>query len=201
MKTKLLVATALVVAQFTPVAIAPAFAQTIDPAVQAQLDAFCATVVPPGGDPDNPPPLVITAISVEVISSTTGSVTVTFNTGSEHRHGGSPNIFGTFHVVSVASQTTYGFDCQTYNSASGTYPPGLQREGQVTTITTGTTATYDADGVICNSPGRNPGTWRNQNGYPGNCQTLATTTPGFYNLPLDPAPPPIGNPIPSNSLP
>jgi hypothetical protein len=53
-----------------------------------------------------------------------------------------------------------------------------------------TTVVTTGDGVICISPTKNPGTWRNQNGYTGACSTAL-----FYSLAG------IPDPIPSNSLP
>jgi hypothetical protein len=200
MKTKLLVATAFVLANLAPVAIAPAFAQ-VDPGVQAELDAYCVSIVPPE---DHNPNFIITAINVVEGATTGGTVTTVLTPGTEHRHGGSPNIFSFSEVTTSGGFTTYSFDCQTENpnaGGEGQFPEGLQRPGQITQVEAEGSSTVIGDPVICNSPTRNPGTWRNQNGYVPSCTTLATTSPGFYALPLDPAPPGIGTPIPSNSLP
>src|SRR5687768_16797936 len=126
MKTKFLVATALVVANFTPIAVAPAFAQ-VSSEVQAELTAYCIEfVVPPG----QPAPFIITAENiVEGTFTPGGVVSTTFQAGSEHRHGGSPNIFGAFDVVTSGGTTDYTFDCQTRNpnaGGEGEFPAGLQ---------------------------------------------------------------------------
>jgi hypothetical protein len=192
MKTKLLAATALVISSFSPALITPAFGQVSDE-VQAELNAYCRDViVPPGQSPH----FVITAENVVAGAFTPGGViSKTFQAGSEHRHGGSPNIFGAFDVVTAGGSTSYTFDCQTFNpppneNANGTYPEGLQFPGVSTVIEDGETTTSVEDGVICISPTKNPGTWRNQNGYTGTCSTAV-----FYSLAG------IPDPIPSNSLP
>lgn len=172
---------------------APAYADTVSPEVQAALNAYCDSLVPPN---DDNPPFIVTAINV-VEGDTTGSgiESTEFIEGSEHRHGGSPNIFGGFEVVISGGMTEYTFDCETYNPNSGGYPPGLQFSGQMTEVSNPDyTETVDGDGVICISPSSttkkgNPGEWRQQNGYTGECSTTL-----FYSL-TGP------DPIPSNSLP
>jgi len=192
MKIKFLTASALVIASFSPVLTTPAFAD-ITPEVQAELDAYCRDVVIPPGDHSH---FVITAENIlEGVSTPGGVISKTFQAGSEHRHGGSPNIFGAFDVETAGGSTSYTLDCQTFNppaneNAPGTYPEGLQFYGVAAVIEDGETTTSVEDGVICISPTKNPGTWRNQNGYTGICSTDA-----FYALAG------IPDPIPSNSLP
>jgi hypothetical protein len=127
-----------------------------------------------------------------------GTTPAVFIAGSEGRNGGSPNIFGEFkstatysggslsQTVVYAEDTEYTFGCivsKTTNNGNVTTPPGLQVDGLKTTVTTTTrteyvvvsapnvTADYFTSGVICNSPLKNPGVWRNQNGYTGVCST------------------------------
>ena len=144
--------------------------------------------------------------------------TVFDGNGSRHRHGGSPNIFGGFTTTSVytggssetlntyAQTTTYTFGCRVFKTVGNgneIEPDGLQipygvqiQDTQVTRTDTVTvnnpnvTQVTNDDRVICISPTKNPGTWRNQNGYTGECSTAL-----FYSLAG------IPEPIPSNSLP
>jgi hypothetical protein len=231
MKTKLLVATALVITSFSPAFITPAVA-AVSPEVQAELQTFCEDALRPN-DPNSQfqtePTGVTEATGAEflqssvVLSSTPGGVLLSQSSvfdgnGSRHRHGGSPNIFGGFTVTSVysggssetlntyAQTTTYTFGCRVFKEVGNGdehEPNGLQipygltvQDTQVTrteTVTVNnpnvTQVTHD-DRVICISPTRNPGTWRNQNGYTGECSTSL-----FYSLAG------IPEPIPSNSLP
>jgi hypothetical protein len=143
-----------------------------------------------------------------------GVVGPTF-TGILGRHGGSPNIFGEFETVTEYSggsyiadveysqTTTFTYGCivsKTNSQGKVTTPPGLQVEGLTIPITEvtrterieesnpNTFETTLADKVVCNSPEKNPGKWRNQNGYTGVCSTAL-----FNSLP--------GMPIHSNSQP
>jgi hypothetical protein len=197
MKRALLAATAILSSSLTPLAFpTPAFADVVDPDVQAALNQYCAvSVVPPG---DNSPLFVITAINV-IAGATTpgGDTTITLIAGTEHRHGGSPNIFEDAHVTTSGGSTTYTFDCQTYNPASGNYPPGLQFTGIVTSIENSSGSSTDTDVVVCNSPTKRPGVWRAQNSYAGDCAAEGAI---FYTLPIYSAQS-VWNPIPSNSLP
>ena len=136
--------------------------------------------------------------------------------GPQGRNGQSPNIFGTFKTVNTftggtlvqdvtyAQDTTFTYGCRVFktNTKNGnvTEPPGLQVTG-LTSTRTEVTRTVNVnvsnpdvvveqltEKVICNSPLKNPGVWRNQNGYTGVCSTAL-----FFSLsPL---------PIHSNSLP
>jgi hypothetical protein len=231
MKTKLLAATALVISSFSPALITPAFAVT--PEAQADLQTACEDLLRPN-DPNSEfqtEPTGVTEVTgapflsnSQVISSTPGGVllsqTSVYNANSQHRHGGSPNIFGGFTVTSVytggssvtlntySATTTYTYGCRVWKTVGPdddhvVEPPGLQvdygrtlDETLVTSTETvtvnnpNTTAVTAGDGVICISPTKNPGTWRNQNGYTGPCSTAL-----FYSLAG------IPDPIPSNSLP
>jgi hypothetical protein len=190
MKRALLAATAIISSSFATVT-TPAFAQVTDE-VQLALNDYCDALVPPN---DDNPPFIVTAINVVEGNTVGGGATVlSVEAGSEHRNGGSPNIFGTLNVEITGASTEYSFDCETFNphaqSEQGQYPAGLQFPGQSTLIETGNTIIGQSNGVICISPGKNPGTWRAQNGYTGTCSTAL-----FYSLEG------IPEPIPSNSLP
>jgi len=234
MKTKLLVATALVVSSFTPAMITPAFA--ITPEAQAALQQVCDDLLRPN-DPNSEFQTEPTGVSevtgpefvsdVDTVVISPGGVLISqtsvYQPGSQHRHGGSPNIFGAFTVTSVYSgavtettteysqTTTYTFGCFVYKIVGQDReiaPPGLQTPVGLTeeeTVVTRTETTTDTqgtstvvttgDGVICISPSTtstkgNPGVWRQQNGYTGECSTAL-----FYSLAG------IPDPIPSNSLP
>ena len=236
MKTKLLVATALVVSSFSPAFVTPAFA--ITPEAQAALQEVCQDLLRPN-DPNSEfqtePSSVSEVTGPEFVSD---SDTVVISPGgvlisqtsvyqgdsTRHRHGGSPNIFGGFTVTSVYSggttqttteysqTTTYTFGCRVWKEIDSNgnviEPPGLQTpyglveeetvvtRTEVTTDTAAnTTVVTNGDGVICISPSTtgtrgNPGVWRQQNGYTGECSTTL-----FYSLAG------IPEPIPSNSLP
>lgn len=170
----------------------PAMAAAPTDEQQAALDAYCLSIRAPS---ENAEVLVTTAINADSTATVGGSTSSAFNTGSEHLHGGSPNIFGTFTVTVTGAATRFVFDCQTLNTASGNYPPGLQMPGQTTDVpdTTGGSSTYPDDRVICISPTKNPGTWRGQNTYPTlSCgYTLYQSLAGKFD-PSDP---------PTNSLP
>lgn len=126
-----------------------------------------------------------------------GVVGPTF-TGELGRNGQSPNIFGKFETVTEYSGGSYIADVTYSQTTTFTYgcvvsrrqpngnvttPPGLQVTGQtfpVTVVTRterveesnpNTFETTLSDAVVCNSPERNPGKWRNQNGYTGDCST------------------------------
>lgn len=236
MKTKLLAATALVVSSFSPALITPAFAVT--PEALAGLQTACEDALRPN-DPNSEfqtEPTGVTEVTgaeflsdSQVLSSTPGGVLLSqssvYNANSQHRHGGSPNIFGGFTVTSVytggssvtqntySQTTTYTFGCRVWKTVGpdndhvvepgGLQIPGAQhpdlltldetlvtRTDTVTVNLPNTTAITAGDGVICISPTKNPGTWRNQNGYTGVCSTAL-----FYSLAG------IPEPIPSNSLP
>lgn len=117
--------------------------------------------------------------------------------GPQGRNGQSPNIFGTFETVSTysggllvqevttAQDTTFTYGCRVFKTQNGnlTEPRGLQVEGLTLTRTenlgsaTETVSAPDvlrtelSEKVTCNSPLRNPGVWRQQNGYTGVCST------------------------------
>ncbi|HET9639445.1 MAG TPA: hypothetical protein VFP12_09590 [Allosphingosinicella sp.] len=228
MKTKFLTATALVLSSFSPVLITPAFAVTSE--AQADLQAACEAFLNPDDAAEfNTEPTSVSEVTgaeflsdSDVLSSTPGGVllsqTSVYNANSQHRHGGSPNIFGGFTVTSVytggssetlntySATTTYTFGCRVWKdlpNGNTIEPNGLQIEATQTldeTLVTRTetvtvnnpneTVVTAGDGVICISPNKNPGTWRNQNGYTGACNTTL-----FYSLAG------IPDPIPSNSLP
>jgi hypothetical protein len=199
----LLTATALVASSVT--SMTPAFAAVgdpvTDPVVQAALNQYCNTLVPPD---DTNPPFEVTAINaVEGETTPGGLTTITLVVGSEHRHGGSPNIFEDAHETTSGGSTSYSFDCQTYNpnagSAQGQYPEGLQFSGQTTILPNTSGSSTDTDVVVCNSPTKNPGVWRAQNGYLGNCATEGSVAV-FYSLPIYSAQT-VWEPIPSNSYP
>jgi len=228
MKTKLLVATALVVFSFSPALVTPAFA--ITPEAQAELQSVCEAALNPDDAAEfNTEPTGVSEVtgaeflqSSVVLSSTPGGVllsqtSVYAGDSTRHRHGGSPNIFGGFTVTSVysggssetlntyAQTTTYTFGCRVWKDTPGgtIEPNGLQipvglssdetlvtRTETVTVNNPNTTEVTSGDGVICISPNKNPGVWRNQNGYTGPCNTTL-----FYSLAG------IPEPISSNSLP
>lgn len=129
-------------------------------------------------------------------------------TGKLGRHGGSPNIFGEFKTVTEYSggsyiadveysqTTTFTFGCTVSKKNKGngnvTIPPGLQVTGQTYLVTVVTRTehveisrpnTFETtldDAVVCNSPTKNPGKWRQQNSYTGPCSTeLFNTLPGM----------------------
>src|ERR1044072_1124641 len=231
MKTRVLAATALVISSFSPVLVTPASAVT--PEAQADLQTACEDLLRPN-DPNSEyqtEPTGVTEVTgaeflsnSQVLSSTPGGVLLSqpsvYNANPQHRHGGSPNIFGGFTVTSVytggssetlntySATTTYTYGCRVWKTV-GTdndhvvQPPGPQydygetldetlvtRTETVTVNNPNTTAITAGDGVICISPTKNPGTWRNQNGYTGICSTAL-----FNSLAG------IPEPIPSNSLP
>lgn len=231
MKIKLLAATALVAATFSPALTSPAFA-VVPADIQADMQDVCdATLIPNNASDFTAEVIGVTEAtgsefvqSSHLVSSTPGGVllsqTSAFNGGSEHRHGGSPNIFGTFTVTSTytggssvtevtyAQTTTYTFGCHVFKVEGNSDHPhvvepgpfqtpiGLTVENTVVTHTDtvnvnnpNTVTTSQGDGVICNSPTKNPGTWRNQNGYGGTCSTALFNSVG------------LGEPISSNSLP
>jgi len=193
MRTRAFLATAAILfSGITPIAMTPALAVVTEDE-QAELDAYCVDqieAVSPGHAP-----FEVTAIHVVEGAFTPGGVVSSeFVAGSQHRHGGSPNIFGSFEVTTSGGSTAFTFDCQTFNpnanSEQGAYPNGLQLTGQSTSVVNEDEVVITQDGVICISPTKNPGTWRNQNGYTGTCSTAL-----FYSLAG------IPEPIPSNSLP
>ena len=229
MKTKLLAATALVVSSFTPVFVTPALA--ITPEAEAALNQVCIDILNPNDPNSEFQTEAVGTTEVtgdeflqnsEVLSSTPGGVLISqtsvYNPNSQHRHGGSPNIFGGFTVTSVytggssstlntyAQTTTYTFGCRVWKdlgNGNTIEPNGLQtpyglieedtvvtRQETVDVNNPDTTVVTAGDGVICISPTKNPGTWRKQNGYTGDCSTTL-----FYSLDG------IPEPIPSNSLP
>jgi hypothetical protein len=121
----------------------------------------------------------------------------TFVAGTEGRNGQSPNIFGTFKSVETytgrtliqdvtySQDTTFTFGCTVSktnkNNGNVETPPGLQVTGQTITKTEVTRTAHTniqepnvdvvqlSGAVICNSPTKNPGVWRAQNGYTGGC--------------------------------
>jgi hypothetical protein len=234
MKIKFLVATALVISSFSPALMTPAFA--ITPEAQADLQQTCEDALRPN-DPNSEFQTEPTSVSEvtgaeflsdsQVISSTPGGVllsqTSVYNNGSQHRHGGSPNIFGAFTVTSTytggssevlntySQTTTYTFGCRVWKEVGNgniIEPPGLQipvgltaeetlvtRTETVTVNNPNTTAVTTGDGVICISPSTT-----GNKGNPGawrnqNGYTGTCSTALFYSLAG------IPDPIPSNSLP
>ena len=119
-----------------------------------------------------------------------------FVAGSQGRNGQSPNIFGTFksvltftggtkvEEVQYTTPTTFTFQCVVYKvKRNGSLEPnGLQPDPSTIVrtesyVTTETVSKPDytedrfSESVICNSPTKNPGVWRAQNGYTGTCST------------------------------
>lgn len=106
--------------------------------------------------------------------------------------------------VEYSRTTTFTYGCTVSktnnNNGNVTTPPGLQVTGltiPVTVVTRteminesnpNTFETTLSGAVVCNSPEKNPGKWRPQNGYTGECSTAL-----FNSLP--------GMPIHSNSQP
>ena len=111
--------------------------------------------------------------------------------------------------VTYSQDTTFSFGCivsKTNKQGKTTTPDGIQIPGPshpdpltktVTTVTRtehinesapDTTVETLSDAVICNSPEKNPGKWRPQNGYTGDCSTALFISLGTF-------------PIRSNSLP
>lgn len=111
------------------------------------------------------------------------------------------------YATKITTTTEHSGECHVHKQVNGTgtgddvlhpgyqvAPPGLQNDARVSyttmEMTTGTrTATIpgpwtDPNGggtsqvVICISPGRNPGAWRNQNGYTG---SLGTCSRAWYD--------------------
>ena len=235
MKTRFLTATALVISSLSPVMITPAAA--ITPEAQAALQTWCEDILNPN-DPNSEfmtEPTGVTEVagaeflqSSVVQSSTPGGELVSqssvYNAGSQHRHGGSPNIFGAFTVTSVytggssvtldtyAQTTTYTFGCRVWkvieSNGNVIEPNGLQtpygqivdetlvtRSETVTVNNPNTTEVTTGDGVICISP-----TTVDKKGNPGawrnkDSYTGECSTALFYSLAG------IPDPIPSNSLP
>ena len=121
-----------------------------------------------------------------------------FDVGSEHKNGQSPNVFGDFtslvtysgginkQKVVTVDRTKVTFGCAMSKDNGLTYPQGQQiaNDGSLfVNYDANETTTYPEvsapdytlpfteDRVICNSPTKNPGVWRNQNGYTGTCNT------------------------------
>lgn len=130
-----------------------------------------------------------------------------FTTGSEHKNGQSPNVFGRFtsevtysgglNIVEITTvdRTTVTFGCAMSKDNGLTFPKGQQiandgslfasydtneRKVRDTVSAPDFVVTLTEGRVICNSPTKNPGVWRNQNGYAGLCNTTLynTVNPG-----------------------
>src|SRR4051812_5663179 len=127
MKTKFLAATALVISSFSPALTTPAVAAT--PEALAALQTACEDALrpnDPNSDYQTEPTSVAEQTGAEfisnsqVLSSTPGGVllsqTSVYNANSQHRHGGSPNIFGGFTITSVYT----GGSSETLNTYSQT---------------------------------------------------------------------------------
>lgn len=146
-----------------------------------------------------------------------GQTPWTFTNGSEHRNGNSTNVHGRFTSVAtysggklvqeVTSQevTTFTYGCnvkKTTNGVTDLAPPGQQVPAELTAVQSGdpvitteevskpdTYVTLNDQRVICISPGSRRGTWTNQNGYTGTCNSALYLAVA------------LGGPIPSNSVP
>ncbi len=145
-----------------------------------------------------------------------GQTPYTFTAGSEHRNGYSTNVHGNFTSIATYSGgklvqqvtdstvTTYTFGCTVTRNRGGVrnQPAGQQVAPTLTAsdpAVTSTrleevsapdyTVTLNAEKVICISPKKNPGTWTNQNGYTGTCNSA------LYLAVAQ------GGPVPSNSVP
>ena len=125
------------------------------------------------------------------------SVGPNYIANTQGRNGQSPNIFGSFETVQTftggtlvqqvtfAQDTTFTFGCTVSKIVGGKVnaPKGLQVTGLTATRSEVTRTLTDevrkpdvvvkqiSESVICNSPTKNPGVWRNQNGYTGICST------------------------------
>jgi hypothetical protein len=142
----------------------------------------------------------------------TSTTPPTFIPGTEARRGGSPNIHGEFVAtatyaggtfsqdITTTPRTSYSFNCTIDKTTGGTrvkFESGWKVEAaSEPLIESGTPVVstrtingdpviepFYSDGVICNSPGRRGGIWTSQNGYGGNCATLAASgTISFANV-------------------
>jgi hypothetical protein len=180
MKRSLLAAVAILSTTFTPLA-TPAIAAT--PAQQDALNLYCESLVnavSPGHAP-----FQVSAINVIEGASTGGNVEVMDYLQGTH-HGGSVNIFATVNYEITGGTTAFTFDCETFNpnaneNGQGEYPNGLQFWGQTTSVPNEDTITGTGDILICISPLRNPGVWRQANGYNdelGACSTALFVASG-----------------------
>ena len=228
---KTLFKTALCASIFASTALStPALAQ-VPTDVQDEMQAFCeAALNPDDASQFQTEPTGVSSVTgpeflsdSQVLSSTPAGVllsqtSVFAGNATRHRHGGSPNIFGSFTITSVYSggtsetlntysqTTTYTYGCHTFKEAGNgnlIEPPGLQipvgltvedtnvtRTETVTVNNPNTTVVTTGDGVICISPNKNPGTWRNQNGYTGECSTaLFNSLPGIEPISSNSQPP------------
>lgn len=127
-----------------------------------------------------------------------GQTPFTLEAASEHRNGSSPNIFGFFNstvtysggllVQDVTTVDRYNvtFGCLVTKPNGEVAPRGRQipNDGtlfvnydlnaattQDTVSAPDYTEVVSDERVICISPTKNPGTWRQQNGYTGTCST------------------------------
>jgi hypothetical protein len=180
MKRASLAAAAILSTTFTPLA-TPAFAATQDQ--QDALNLYCeglVNAVSPGHAP-----FQITAINVVEGATTGGNLEVTDYLQATH-HGGSVNIFATVDYAITGGTTAFTFDCETFKpnaneNGQGDYPNGLQFSSQTTSVPNEDTITGTGDILICISPLKNPGVWRNANGYNGElgaCSTALYTASG-----------------------
>jgi hypothetical protein len=130
--------------------------------------------------------------------------------GTYIRHGGSPNVWGGATSTLTYPQTrqlfnfkkdqtqTITFGCHVWKETPGglNEPPGLQTVGNVITdhqtIDAGTDYVISDDDfvvegetvdvLICISPGKKPGAWRQMHGFTGSC-TAASTAAGTSFIP------------------
>jgi hypothetical protein len=111
-------------------------------------------------------------------------------TGPIRVNGGSPNIHGDFSITqeltggqsdiiyTYETVTVYHADCVVRNkngNPTGEGEDGLSaersasRQDEVIVNNPNTFQVTTEQRVVCISPSKNPGTWRNQNGYTGTC--------------------------------
>lgn len=142
----------------------------------------------------------VSRITITNIPSGTllGQTPFVFTSGSEHRNGQSPNIFGDYtsiatysggllvQQVTTANRHKVTFGCRLTKPNGEIAPNGQQvaNDGTLfvnyntntntfteTVSAPNTTQTITEDRVICISPTKNPGVWRQQNGYTLVCNT------------------------------
>ena len=190
------------------IAITPAMALTPQQTMQAACDALKPaanwTATPNNVGSTSQTNVELSRVTTSNIPGGTllSQTPFVFEAASEHRNGGSPNIFGTWksiatysggelvqHVV-LGTVTSYTYGCAMMNNG-GNYPPAQQVPAALTLTDTVVTSEYDDivaapnttqtvydDRVICISPTKNPGVWRQQNGYTGVCSTAVFLTLG-----------------------
>jgi hypothetical protein len=198
---------ALIAASFTPAMAAPVTLGSLPMAQQTSITNTCIAKQN-GQFVGTPKDLDATVLEDFEISRVTitnipggqelSRTPFVFTTGSEHKNGQSPNIFGDFtsdvtfsgglnvQEVVTADRTTVTFGCAMSKDNGLTFPNGQQipndgslfvsfdanQETNTETVSAPDfTVTITEDRVICNSPTKNPGVWRAQNGYTGACST------------------------------